>query len=195
MPEFSNIRSSGILAIKLGDGDNLAFAGITYGEDDVLITTTMGQSIRFSEKDVRDMGRAAGGVTGIKLSKGNDKVVGSVIIPRNAKNIDLLVVSDKGYGKRTKTGEYKTQSRAGSGILTYKVTDKTGHLVSARAVVADRGTDVLLATSSGKVLRIGSKLVPVLGRATQGVRLIKLDSRDTLTSAAVLEEALEEIAE
>ncbi|OGC71604.1 DNA gyrase subunit A, partial [candidate division WWE3 bacterium RIFOXYB2_FULL_43_9] len=160
MPEFSNIRSSGILAIKLGDGDNLAFAGITYGEDDVLITTTMGQSIRFSEKDVRDMGRAAGGVTGIKLSKGNDKVVGSVIIPRNAKNIDLLVVSDKGYGKRTKTGEYKTQSRAGSGILTYKVTDKTGHLVSARAVVADRGTDVLLATSSGKVLRIGSKLVP-----------------------------------
>jgi len=195
MPEFSNIRSSGILAIKLGDGDNLAFAGITYGEDDVLITTTMGQSIRFSEKDVRDMGRAAGGVTGIKLSKGNDKVVGSVIIPRNAKNIDLLVVSDKGYGKRTKTGEYKTQSRAGSGILTYKVTDKTGHLVSARAVVADKGTDVLLATSSGKVLRIGSKLVPVLGRATQGVRLIKLDSGDTLTSAAVLEEALEEIAE
>ncbi len=195
MPEFSNIRSSGILAIKLGDGDNLAFAGITYGEDDVLITTTMGQSIRFSEKDVRDMGRAAGGVTGIKLSKGNDKVVGSVIIPRNAKNIDLLVVSDKGYGKRTKTGEYKTQSRAGSGILTYKVTDKTGHLVSARAVVADRGTDVLLATSSGKVLRIGSKLVPVLGRATQGVRLIKLDSGDTLTSAAVLEEALEEITE
>lgn len=195
MPEFSNIRSSGILAIKLGGGDNLAFAGITYGEDDVLITTTMGQSIRFSEKDVRDMGRAAGGVTGIKLSKGNDKVVGSVIIPRNAKNIDLLVVSDKGYGKRTKTGEYKTQSRAGSGILTYKVTDKTGHLVSARAVVADKGTDVLLATSSGKVLRIGSKLVPVLGRATQGVRLIKLDSGDTLTSAAVLEEALEEIAE
>lgn len=195
MPEFSNIRSSGILAIKLGDGDNLAFAGITYGEDDVLITTTMGQSIRFSEKDVRDMGRAAGGVTGIKLSKGNDKVVGSVIIPKNAKNIDLLVVSDKGYGKRTKTGEYKTQSRAGSGILTYKVTDKTGHLVSARSVFNDKGTDVLLATSSGKVLRIGAKLVPVLGRATQGVRLIKLDSGDTLTSAAALEEALEVTAE
>ena len=195
MPEFSNIRSSGILAIKLGEGDNLAFAGITYGEDDVLITTTMGQSIRFSEKDVRDMGRAAGGVTGIKLSKGNDKVVGSVIIPKNAKNIDLLVVSDKGYGKRTKTGEYKTQSRAGSGILTYKVTDKTGHLVSARAVNTGNGSDVLLATSSGKVLRIGAKNVPVLGRATQGVRLIKLDSGDTLTSAAVLDESLEEITE
>ena len=195
MPEFSNIRSSGILAIKLGDGDNLAFAGITYGEDDVLITTTMGQSIRFSEKDVRDMGRAAGGVTGIKLSKGNDSVVGSVIIPKNAKNIDLLVVSDKGYGKRTKTNEYKTQSRAGSGILTYKVTDKTGHLVSARAVTTDIGSDVLLATSSGKVLRIGAKNVPVLGRATQGVRLIKLGSGDSLTSAAVLEESLEETAE
>ena len=195
MPEFSNIRSSGILAIKLGDGDNLAFAGITYGEDDVLITTTMGQSIRFSEKDVRDMGRAAGGVTGIKLSKGNDKVVGSVIIPNKAKNIDLLVVSDKGYGKRTKTGEYKTQSRAGSGILTYKVTDKTGHLVSARAVNTDNGSDVLLATNSGKVLRIGAKNVPVLGRATQGVKLMKLDSGDALTSAAVLEEALEEITE
>ena len=195
MPEFSNIRSSGILAIKLGDGDNLAFAGITYGDDDVLITTTMGQSIRFSEKDVRDMGRAAGGVTGIKLSKGNDKVVGSVIIPNKAKNIDLLVVSDKGYGKRTKTGEYKTQSRAGSGILTYKVTDKTGHLVSARSVNTDNGSDVLLATNSGKVLRIGAKNVPVLGRATQGVRLMKLDSGDALTSAAVLDESLEEIAE
>ena len=195
MPEFSNIRSSGILAIKLGAGDNLAFAGITYGDDDVLITTTMGQSIRFSEKDVRDMGRAAGGVTGIKLSKGNDSVVGSVIVPKSAKNIDLLVVSDKGYGKRTKTSEYKTQSRAGSGILTYKVTDKTGHLVSARAVNTDKGSDVLLATSSGKVLRIGAKNVPVLGRATQGVRLIKLDSGDTLTSAAVIEEALEETDE
>jgi len=121
--------------------------------------------------------------------------VGSVIIPNKAKNIDLLVVSDKGYGKRTKTGEYKTQSRAGSGILTYKVTDKTGHLVSARAVNTDNGSDVLLATNSGKVLRIGAKNVPVLGRATQGVKLMKLDSGDALTSAAVLEESLEEITE
>ncbi len=195
MPEFSNIRSSGILAIKLSQGDDLAFAGLTYGEDDVLLTTKMGQSIRFSEKEVRDMGRAAGGVTGIKLSKGNDSVVGTVIIPNKAKNIDLLVVSDKGYGKRTKTSEYKTQSRAGSGILTYKVTEKTGHLVSARAINSENGSDVLLATSSGKVLRIGTKLVPVLGRATQGVRLIKLDSGDSVTSAAVIEEELEESEE
>ncbi len=195
MPEFSNIRSSGILAIKLSQGDDLAFAGLTYGEDDVLLTTKMGQSIRFSEKEVRDMGRAAGGVTGIKLSKGNDSVVGTVIIPNKAKNIDLLVVSDKGYGKRTNTSEYKTQSRAGSGILTYKVTEKTGHLVSARAINSENGSDVLLATSSGKVLRIGSKLVPVLGRATQGVRLIKLDSGDSVTSAAVIEEELEQSEE
>jgi DNA gyrase subunit A len=155
----------------------------------------MGQSIRFSEKDVRDMGRAAGGVTGIKLSKGNDKVVGSVIVIKNSKKIDLLVVSDKGYGKRTKTSEYKTQNRAGSGILTYKVTDKTGHLVSARSVCSDVASDVLLATSSGKVLRIAAKNVPVLGRATQGVRLIKLDSSDTLISAALMEQELEETEE
>ncbi len=195
MPEFANIRSSGILAIKLAQGDNLAFAGLTYGSDDILITTLMGQSIRFHETEVRDMGRAAGGVTGIKLSKGNDKVVGSVIIPKNAKNVDLLVVSDKGYGKRTSTTEYKTQSRAGSGILTYKVTEKTGHLVSARAVTTDNGSDILLATASGKVLRMSAKNVPVLGRATQGVRLIKLDTDDSLTSAAVLEEELEENSE
>jgi len=195
MPEFANIRSSGILAIKLAQGDNLAFAGLTYGDDDILITTLMGQSIRFHENEVRDMGRAAGGVTGIRLSKGNDKVVGSVIIPKNAKNVDLLVVSDKGFGKRTSTTEYKTQSRAGSGILTYKVTERTGHLVSARAVSTDNGSDILLATASGKVLRISTKNVPVLGRATQGVRLIKLDPDDSLTSAAVIEEELEETAE
>ncbi|GIW69697.1 MAG: hypothetical protein KatS3mg101_0444 [Patescibacteria group bacterium] len=121
--------------------------------------------------------------------------MGSVIIPKNAKNVDLLVVSDKGFGKRTSTTEYKTQSRAGSGILTYKVTERTGHLVSARAVSTDNGSDILLATASGKVLRISTKNVPVLGRATQGVRLIKLDPDDSLTSAAVIEEELEETAE
>lgn len=195
MPEFANIRSSGILAIKLAKDDSLVFAGFTYGDDDILITTLMGQSIRFHEREARNMGRAASGVTGIKLSKGNDKVVGSVIIPKDAKNVDLLVVSDKGYGKRTSTAEYKTQSRAGSGILTYKVTEKTGHLVSARAVTTDNGSDILLATASGKVLRMSAKNVPVLGRATQGVKLIKLDADDSLTSAAVLEEELEENSE
>lgn len=192
MGEFANIRTSGILAIKLTEGDNLAFAGLTYGEDEILITTSMGQSIRFKETDVRDMGRSAGGVTGIKLSKGNDKVVGSVIIPKSSKGIDLLVVSEHGYGKRTKTEEYKTQNRAGSGILTYKVTEKTGQLVSARAVTPNETSDVLLATSSGKVLRISTKSVPVLGRATQGVRLIRTVQDDVLTSAAVLREEVEE---
>lgn len=192
MGEFANIRTSGILAIKLTEGDNLAFAGLTYGEDEILITTSMGQSIRFKETDVRDMGRSAGGVTGIKLSKGDDKVVGSVIIPKSSKGIDLLVVSEHGYGKRTKTEEYKTQNRAGSGILTYKVTEKTGQLVSARAVTPNETSDVLLATSSGKVLRISTKSVPVLGRATQGVRLIRTVQDDVLTSAAVLREEVEE---
>ncbi len=191
MKEFSNIRSSGILAIKLSNEDNLVFAGLTSGTDDILVTTSNGQSIRFGETDVRDMGRAAAGVTGIRLSKSPDKVVGTVIIPKGEKKIHLLVVSNKGYGKQTPINEYKVQNRAGSGILTYKVTDKTGHLVTARELNTEIKSDLLLATSDGKILRLASKQIPTLGRATQGVRLIKLDGSDTLISVAVIAEELE----
>lgn len=192
MEDFANIRTSGIIAIKLDDGDNLVYADITNGNDDILLTTKMGQSIRFKETDVRAMGRSAAGVTGIKLSKGDDCVVGTVIIPNKNTNIDLLVISDLGYGKKTPTSEYKTQNRAGSGILTYKVTAKTGHLVAARSLEHKEEADVLVATRAGKILRLSTKQIPTIGRATQGVRLMRMDAGDVVTSAAIVEKDKDE---
>jgi len=195
MDDFANIRTSGIIAIKLDKGDNLTFVDSTSGEDDVLLTTKMGQSIRFSEKDVRPMGRTAKGVGGIKLAKDRDEVVGTVIIPKKSKNVELLVLSEQGYGKKTSTEEYKTQKRAGSGILTYKVKDKTGPLVIARALEKNKDVDVLIATTSGKIIRLSAKQIPTLGRATQGVRLIKLNEKDKVASVAVMSKEEQEISE
>jgi len=193
--DFQNIRSSGIIAINLTSDDYLVFAGITTGKDDILLTTSEGQSIRFSEDDVRPMGRTASGVTGIRLSNDKDYVVGTIIVPSVSKEIELLVISTKGYGKRTSLNEYKVQNRAGSGILTYKVTDKTGSLMAARAVDPDILTDVLVATGSAKVIRLSSDQIPTLGRATQGVRLIKLDEDDKVTSAEIVEREFTEEVE
>lgn len=195
LEEFANIRSSGILAIRLESDDILINADITTGKDSILLTTSEGQSIRFDEKDVRPMGRSASGVTGIRLSKGSDKVVGTVIIKEKSKDVALFVVTKNGYGKKTSTSEYKIQNRAGSGILTYKVTDKTGKLNSAKPLELskDKDADILIATESGKVIRLSAKHIPTLGRATQGVRLIKTDSKDSVCSVAVLEEKLEEL--
>lgn len=192
MEDFSNIRTAGIIAITLEKDDNLIFVDSTSGEDDVLLTTSMGQSIRFKEKDVRPMGRSAKGVTGIKLSKQKDRVVGTVIVPKKDKNIELLVVSDLGYGKKTSTDEYKTQKRAGSGILTYKVKEKTGSLISAMSVSKhEEECDLLIATTSGKIIRLSVDQIPTLGRATQGVRLIKLNEKDKVASVAIMEVAQE----
>lgn len=188
MDQYENIRSSGIIAINLADKDSLVFVGLTTGKDEILITTSMGQSIKFKESDVRSMGRTASGVTGIKLSKKNDIVVGSVVIgSKTSKKASLLAVAENGYGKRTNISEYKTQNRGGSGILTYKVTDKTGSLVSARKV-DEKVKDVLVASQRGQVLRLSLKQIPQLGRATQGVRMIRLPKNDKVSSIALFEE-------
>lgn len=193
LEEFANIRSSGIGAIKLSEGDDLAWVQLSTGADDVMLTTSQGMSIRFAEKDVRAMGRAAAGVTGIKLTKkADDYVVGMVIIPTKNKKDNLVVVTQGGYGKKTKLEEYKVQGRSGSGILTYKITDKTGKLIMAQTLPEKADTDVLIATQSGKVIRLAAKQIPTLGRNTQGVRLIKLDSSDKVTSVAFLDKVVEE---
>jgi DNA gyrase subunit A len=137
------------------------------------------------------MGRAAGGVTGIRLGRKGDKVVGTVILNKENKEVDLFTVSEYGYGKKTPTEEYKVQNRAGTGILTYKVTDKTGNLVAAKALYKKTTNDILIASSDGKVLRLSASQVPSLGRATQGVRLMKLDNKDMVTSVALLEKETE----
>jgi DNA gyrase subunit A len=193
MSEYNNIRSNGIAAIKLNSEDNLIWVNFANQDDDIILVTSNGMSIRFKEKDARPMGRVASGVRGINLTKKNDHVVGMVVVPQKSDKCTLLIVSDKGYGKKTSLGEYKVQNRGGAGILTYKVTDKTGSLISAKIVEDARDKDVLIATKSGKFIRLGIKEVPKLGRATQGVRLIKLSERDHVTSVALLEDEIEEI--
>lgn len=188
MEQYNNIRSSGIIAIKLTKEDSLAFTDITSGKDDILLTTASGQSIRFDEEDVRAMGRTARGVAGIKLKNKKDEVVGAVVIPEKQKNMALITVSEKGYGKKTPVEEYKVQNRGGSGIITYKPNKKTGNLVAARAVNTDMEADMLVASESGMMIRMDAKQTPSLGRATLGVKLIKLKPDDRVTSVAIIEE-------
>ena len=176
------------MAIKLTNGDFLVKAGLTGGKDEILLTTAYGQSIRFKESDVRSMGRSASGVTGIRLGEKDDWVVGMVIISKLDAAGNLVVVSEKGYGKKTSLNEYKTQNRGGSGILTYKTTEKTGKLIYAQGQAKDSINDALIATSSGKIIRLALDEIPQIGRNTQGVHLIKLNDDDKVTSVAFVEE-------
>lgn len=191
--EFSNIRNNGIIAINLTDGDTLVSAKLSCGDDDIILVSDKGQSIRFSEDDVRPMGRSASGVAGVKLLKGH-KLIAMDIISKSQKDASLVVVTELGYGKKTPLDEYKTQTRAGSGIITYKVSDKTGDVVCTRVVSKDYSSDVLLASKSGKIIRLDYKSIPEMGRSTIGVRLIKLDSGDHLVGAAFMD-ASEELVD
>jgi DNA gyrase subunit A len=186
--EFSNIRTSGIMAINLGSDDKLLRVDFSSGSDDVLLITSQGQSIRFKESDVRGMGRQASGVTGVKLSKQNDEVVGMEILNKDSTKCDLLVLTEKGYGKKTSINEYKIQNRAGSGVLTYKVTERVGKVSVARIIDKKPDYDMLLSTSNGIIIRVDANKIPTLGRATQGVRIIKLEEGDSVSSVAFLNE-------
>ena len=152
--------------------------------DDISIVTKKGQSIRFKNSLVREMGRSAGGVRGIKLEKG-DTVVGAHVVKPEDQSGHLLVISAAGYGKRTKLTEYKVQGRGGSGILTSKVTPKTG-VVIASQVVTDREEEVIAISKKSQVVRVGLQEIPVLGRQTQGVRIMKLREGDSLASLICL---------
>lgn len=185
--DFENIRSSGIAAIKLKDDDSLVWVNYVDGDGEVIMVTSMGQSIRFKHEDARPMGRVASGVRGINVTKAGDSVIGMDFIPANDKDTKLLIVSEGGYGKKTAIEEYKIQNRGGSGVLTYKVSGKTGKLVAARAINENSDLDILIATKSGKFIRLEEDATPELGRATMGVRLIKLDSGDEVTSVAILD--------
>jgi len=191
--EFENIRNSGIIAINLTDGDTLVSAKLSCGSDDIIIVSNRGQSIRFAEDDVRPLGRAASGVAGIKLLK-DHQIIAMDVITKSQADASLVVVTEMGYGKKTPLEEYKSQSRAGSGIITYKVSDKTGNVVCTRVVSKDYSNDVLLASKSGKIIRLDYKSIPEMGRSTIGVRLIKLDSSDKLVGAAFMD-ASEELVE
>jgi DNA gyrase subunit A len=153
------------------------------GEDNVILTTQNGQSIRFNHTDVREMGRTAAGVIGMKLDKGDHIVAADKIV--DSKGAELLVVTANGYGKKTKLSEYKTQKRGGSGIKTVKVTTKTGPLMVARVVTAEN-EELLAVSKDSQVIRTEVSSIPTLGRDTQGVRVMKLREGDSVASFNLL---------
>jgi len=177
---FVDVRRSGIIAIRLEGGDELVSASFVDKGDTMIVVTTEGQSIRFEEGDIREMGRAAAGVRGIKIGK-DDYVISAQPVRKDAKNPALLVISSHGYGKKTPLDEYKVQNRGGSGILTGKVTDKTGQLISAQVVTEDE-EEIVAMSKKSQVIRVDIKEIPELGRQTQGVRIMKLREGDSIAS-------------
>jgi DNA gyrase subunit A len=173
--DFANIRRSGLKAITLNDGDRLEWVAISSGNDQVMLTTRRGQAIRWSEKDVRPMGRTAAGVRGVTLKK-EDVVVAMHVIPSGKDAAqEVLVIMREGYGKRTALKEYRQQKRGGTGIQTAKVTAKTGPVVTAAVLAADDipQTDLFIISDKGQVIRIDAASVSRLGRSTQGVRVMR----------------------
>ena len=187
--QFKNVRRSGLIAIKLKNDDVLNWIRPSSGKDDIMLATIKGQSIRFREKNVRAMGRSASGVKAMKLKK-DDQIVGVDIIPdgKVAKDEQLLVVTANGFGKRTSLAAYKVQGRGGSGIKTAQVTAKTGDLASAKIVSSKmEGEDIIIISKKGQVIRLPIRAVNVLGRATQGVRLMRFkEGNDTVSSVTFI---------
>jgi DNA gyrase subunit A len=175
---FSNPRKAGIAAIAIDKGDELIEAKITDGSMDIMLGTSDGMAIRFHENEAREMGRNAGGVKGISMGK-RDELIGMVVIKRDA---SILVVSERGFGKRSDIKDYKVQHRGGSGLITLKATEKTGKLVAIKEAIDD--DDLMIITTKGVVIRQQVKSIKVIGRNTQGVKLIKLDAHDKVADVA-----------
>lgn len=181
---FKDVRRSGLIAIKLLPGDSLLAARFVEGKDDISLVSASGQSIRFKHTDVREMGRNAGGVKGMTL-KGKDHIVTADIVKETYEDALLVIMSEKGYGKMSKLSEYKVQKRGGSGIKTAKVTPKTGEVMTG-LIVADREGEIVAISKNSQVIRVDLKEVPVLGRQTQGVRIMKLREGDSIASLITL---------
>lgn len=193
LKDYANIRTNGLIAINLDEGDELKWIQKTTGEHDVIISTSAGQAIRFSEKDARPMGRAARGVRGVRL-RPNDNVVGMDIVSDNERS--LLVISENGYGKATKVANFPSHKRGGVGIKAAVVTAKTGPIIDVRTL-EENASEVLIISKKGQTIRVGLKDIPTLGRTTQGVRIMKLGEADAVSSLGVMPEqpADEEVAE
>jgi len=184
---YGNVRQVGLNAINIEDGDELIDVQITDGTNDIVLATKFGMSIRFHEKDVREMGRATTGVKGIELEK-KDAVIGMVVIRREA---TLLVVAEHGLGKRSELGDYRVQHRGGKGIITLKRTDKTGDVVALQEVIP--GDQLMIITRHGVIIRSPVDDIRVIGRNTQGVKVINLDAGDVVQDVArVVEDEGEE---
>ena len=180
---YSRPRQNGINAIKINEGDILLEAKRTNGNNEVLMAIKSGRAIRFNEKNVRPMGRNAAGVRGIKLSNKNDEVVGMICLENGS--FDILVVSENGYGKRSNLDDYRITNRGGKGIKTINITEKTGNLISIKEV--QDNDDLMIINKSGLIIRLPVSDLRVMGRATQGVRLIKLREGDAIAAVAKVE--------
>ncbi|OGL73898.1 DNA gyrase subunit A [Candidatus Uhrbacteria bacterium RIFCSPHIGHO2_02_FULL_57_19] len=190
LSDFGNVRRSGLIAIKLKGDDLLLWVKPSTGGDEIAMVTAQGQSIRFSEKNVRDMGRAASGVRGIRLKKRGDQVIGmDVVAPELVKKdmLELFVVSASGFGKRTNLKEYRIQGRGGSGIKTMNVNPKTGHIVGGYVANAKDERDLMVISKKGQVIRIPFGSIKTQGRTTQGVRVMRFkDPKDSVASVAFI---------
>ena len=182
--EYSNINASGLIAINLIEGDELMTVKITDGKADIVLATNNGQAIRFEEDQVRDTGRATQGVIGMKLRE-SDYLVGMAVIAEVDKpTTELLTVSEFGFGKRTPLDDYPKQGRGGIGVITMKVTDKTGNLVNLDPVLGDE--DLFVLSEGGVLIRTRVKEVSSYGRASQGVTIMRLGEDDKVVGAMVL---------
>lgn len=188
---YDNIRKGGLAAVALRDNDELIDVRLTDGTSDIILVTKEGMSIRFPEKNVRPLGRVSQGVKGIDLQE-DDTVIGMSVCNENSY---LLVVTENGFGKRTELDEYKSQTRGGKGILTYKVTDRTGKIAGMKIVTDDE--DIMLISSDGTIIRLNVQEVSILGRATQGVTLMRMDENVNVVSIASIarEEESEEVVD
>ncbi len=191
LADYSRPRQGGINAIGINEGDALIEAKLTNGKNEIILAVQSGKAIRFNEEDVRAMGRTAAGVRGIRVDdEGGDTVVGMVCVDPADTETSILVVSEKGMGKRSALEDYRVQSRGGKGIKTMNITDKTGHLVAIKSVT-DKN-DLMITTVNGITIRTAADDLRVMGRATQGVKLIRLESSDNIADVTVVDKAEEE---
>ena len=180
LEQYSRPRSNGINAITIKDKDELLEAKLTTGNSQILMAVKSGKCIRFEEGKTRPMGRNASGVRGVRLKDNNDEVVGMLSV--NDMDSDILVVSENGYGKRSKLDDYRITNRGGKGVKTISITDKTGNLVSIKNV--SDGDDLMIINKSGIAIRMEVNSLRVMGRATQGVKLINLKENDSIAAVA-----------
>lgn len=182
--EYENIRANGLIAIKLDDGDELRWVRRTSGNDDVIMSTAFGQAIRFNEQDARSMGRSARGVRGIRLRPG-DKVVGVDVVDPSNDKAKLLIMGEKGYGKITKASNFPVHKRGGIGIKAAVVTAKTGNIMTVRSLDNDT-KEIIVISAGGQTIRLAISSISVLGRATQGVRIMSLGAGDLVASVGLV---------
>jgi DNA gyrase subunit A len=187
LEDFANVRRSGLIALKLKADDNLEWVKPSTVTDEIMVATKQGQAIRFKEKDVREMGRTASGVRGMRLKSG-DEVIGMDIVDPKNKSLAFLTVGENGVGKRTELDEYKVQGRGGSGIKTAEITAKTGNLTFAKVVdaIEAKEKDLLLMSAKGQVIRLPFSSISSSGRATQGVRLMRFKEDGDKVSSVTL---------